>query len=70
MNRISKAFVAGFVGGIIAPFTALSAEPARRIRLASIERFPASVADSWRAVGKSLSDAMREHDDSSKPKAS
>jgi hypothetical protein len=69
MNRLSKAFIAGFVGGVVAPFSALSAEPARRVNIKLVDRSPDAVAKSWRAVGRHLRGAISEHERATKSKA-
>jgi hypothetical protein len=69
MNRHSKAFVAGFVSGILAPLSAISGEPARRINSDAIRKSSPSVQTAWRTTGNYLYAAMKKHDRSNGSKA-
>jgi hypothetical protein len=69
MNRQSKAFVAGFMSGILAPFFAMSNEPARRINTDAIRKASPSVQAAWRSTGNYLYAAMKKHDRSNGSKA-
>jgi hypothetical protein len=62
VNRAMKSFMAGFVGGIVAPLSALQFEPARRLQLDAVKRASASPAQAWRTVGDHLRAAVRNND--------
>jgi hypothetical protein len=61
VNRAMKAFVAGFVSGVVAPLSAVQIEPARRLQLDAVRRASASPDQAWRTVGGHLQAAMRHH---------